>query len=127
MVGAVEESVLINCDLPALIKERETWILGLTSTIPLEYQRLCNNLAALTLIGFGMVKKCTNVRVQHVTMLLVPGRKEESDKNNDNQTVPSSKTNQLFEESKLKIFQSSSSNSIRYSLILVADQPEITQ
>lgn len=122
MVGAVEESVLINCDLPALLKERETWILGLTSTIPLEYQRLCNNLAALTLIGFGMVKKCTNVHVQHLNnMLLVPGRKEESDKNNDNQTVPSSKTNQFFEESKQNIFQSSSSNSIRYSLILVAD------
>lgn len=58
---------------------------------------------------------------------VVGARKEGSDKNNDNQTVPSSKTNQFFEESKQNIFQSSSSNSIRYSLILVADQPEITQ
>lgn len=58
---------------------------------------------------------------------VVGARKEESDKNNDSQTVPSSKTNQFFEESKHNIFQSSSSNSIRYSLILVADQPEITQ
>lgn len=103
----------------------DTWIninypFGITETVQqfgsAHFDRLWNG------------KKCTNVHVQHLNnMLLVPGRKEGSDKNNDNQTVPSSKTNQFFEESKHNIFQSSSSNSIRYSLILVADQPEITQ